>query len=102
MTPAVLASWNRRRFLSHAGALVAASALSAQAFSARLQRHRVAHTIHPDDPPGGAAGAACSAWLQERFQADTAQLRRFYSELPTPPPWVTANGAEPGHKTVSW
>lgn len=43
-----------------------------------------------------AATAAYNAWLQEWFAADTAQLRSFYAELPSPPPWVLDSAADPG------
>jgi flavin-dependent dehydrogenase len=63
-----------------------------------------AHVIlraHAGEATPAAATAAYSAWLQEWFQADIAELRRFYSELPTPPPWVTDTGVEPGQGAVS-
>ena len=57
-----------------------------------------AHVIlraHAGETTPAAASATYSAWLGEWFAADTAQLRRFYAELPTPPPWAPGSAANP-------
>lgn len=58
-----------------------------------------AHVIlraHAGEATAATASAAYNAWLQEWFAADTAQLRRFYAELPTSPSWVLDSVADPG------
>lgn len=49
--------------------------------------------VHAGVVTPAAASDAYNAWLQEWFAADTAQLRRFYAELPSPPPWVLEAGS---------
>ncbi len=51
--------------------------------------------VHAGEAAPTAACAAYSAWLREWFQADTAELRRFYGKLSTPPPWVLHTPAAP-------
>jgi hypothetical protein len=52
--------------------------------------------VHAGEATAAAANAAYSAWLQEWFAADTAELRSFYAKLPSPPPWVLDSTSEPG------
>jgi flavin-dependent dehydrogenase len=49
--------------------------------------------VHHNETNGAAACAAYSAWVGEWFRADTTELRRFYRQLPTPPPWVLDDAA---------
>lgn len=51
--------------------------------------------VHAGEATPVAASAAYSAWVGEWFRADSAELRRFYGSLPTPPPWVLDSGPDP-------